>query len=303
VIGKLKRWLSDPPPERVFEITEYSLADAVSRTPGQPNEMTLEERGLIASPSVPNIQQRQLYKAPLEGLAAQERSKRTTTALVIPDYAVRMTVLDFEQFPEGEQERIALLRFRLRKTVPFPIDDAQLSYSIQLEQKGHIEVLAATMARPILEEYETIFTDAGYRVGVVTPSSLAALPLCETGEKGTTLLVKAAGPILSLLLIDQGKVRLVRCLDLTSDELEMQRGGNKAQAVTPLVQQTLAFAEDQLNQKVSRALLCGFEEETEPVASQMEQEFAIPFSPVKSKFGNTSTGNAGLLGLLEQYAA
>ncbi|HMF75638.1 MAG TPA: hypothetical protein VK604_08255, partial [Bryobacteraceae bacterium] len=214
---------------------------------------------------------------------------------------VRMAILDFEEFPVGEPERVALLRFRLRKSVPFPIDEAQLSYSVQMEEKGRIEVLAVAVARPILQEYETIFMDAGYRVGMVIPSSIAALPLCEAGQKGVTLLAKSAGPILSVLLAEQGRVRLVRCLDLTSDEHEKQRGWEKT--VPPLLQQTLAFAEDQLGQKVSRAVLCGFEEETEPLGAQMEREFGIPFSPVRSRFGVALKGNAGLLGLLEQYAA
>jgi type IV pilus assembly protein PilM len=300
MMGKLQRWLSDPPPDRVFEIAEYSLAEATSRNPGQPHETKLEERGLAASPSVPNIPNPEPYRNALARLAAGDGAKRMTTALVIPDYAVRMTILDFEEFPAGEPERLALLRFRLRKSVPFPIDEAQLSYSMQMEEKGRIEILAVTIARPILQEYETIFMDAGYRIGVVIPSSLAALPLCATSEKGTTLLAKVAGPILTVLLTDQGRVRLVRCLDLTIDEHEKQQGWDTT--VAPLLQQTIAFAEDQLGQKVSRALLCGFGEETDRLGAQMEREFGIPFSPLVSKFGNASTGTAGMFGLLEHFA-
>jgi type IV pilus assembly protein PilM len=300
-MGKLQRWLSDPPPDRFFEIAEYSLAEVSSRNPDQPQEAILEERGLTASPSLSNLLRPQLYRDALSQFSDKDGTKRMTSALVIPDYAVRMTILDFEEFPEGETERAALLRFRLRKSVPFPIDEAQLSYSVQLAENGRIEVLAVTVARPILQEYETIFVDAGYRVGVVVPSSLAMLPLCESSEKGTTLLAKSAGPILSVLLIDRGRVRLVRCLDLTSDEHERQQGWDKT--VAPLVQQTIAFAEDQLGQKVSRALLCGFDHETDSLKMQMEMEFGIPFAPVVSRFGRASTGSAGMLGLLEQYAA
>jgi type IV pilus assembly protein PilM len=302
-MGILQRWLSDPPPDRVFEITERSLAAGTWRDPRKSHSEPLEGLGLTASPSLPNIHNPSLYRKALERLPAIDGLKRMTSALVIPDYAVRMTILDYEAFPDGEPERLALLRFRLRKSVPFPIDEAQLSYSIQLEEKGRVEVLAVTMARPILQEYETIFMDAGYRVGVVTPSSLAALPLCASSEKGTTLLAKIAGPVLTVLLTDQGRVRLVRCLDLTSDEHEKQEGWDRT--VAPLVQQTIAFAEDQLGQQVSRALLCGFEDETAPLGEQMEREFGIPFSPVKSKFGEALAlkENTGLLGLLEQYAA
>jgi type IV pilus assembly protein PilM len=299
VTDKLQRWLSDPPPDRIFEIAEYSLAEVSWGDQGNPHNTLLGERGLVASPSLPNLLKPQLYRDALAQLAAKHREQRIISALVIPDYSVRMAVLDFKEFPTGEAERVALLRFRLRKSVPFPIDEAQLSYSVQMEEKGRVEVLTVTIARSILQEYETIFMDAGYRVASVMPSSLAALPLCASGVKGSTLLAKVAGPILSLLLTDHGRVRLVRCLDLTSDEHENQRGWSKT--VEQLVHQTIAFAEDQLGQKVSRGLLCGFEEEPVWIGDQMERQFGFPFAQVESRFGTALPANTGMLGLLEQF--
>jgi type IV pilus assembly protein PilM len=300
-MGIVQRWLLEPPPDRVFEITEFALAEASSRNPSQLNEERFTERGLAASPSLPNLLKPQLYRDAAAKAAARDGAKRMAGALVIPDYAVRMAILDFEEFPAGQPERLALLRFRLRKSVPFPIDEAQLAYAVQVEEKGRIEVLTVVVARPILQEYEAIFEDAGYQIGVVIPSSIAALPLCEANQNGITLLAKLAGSIVSVVLMEQGRVRLVRCLDLAADAHERQRG--REESVPPLVQQTLAFAEDQLGQKVSRGVLCGFERETEALRAQMEREFEIPFSLLRSRFGVAQKDNAGMLGLLEQYAA
>ena len=157
------------------------------------------------------------------------------------------------------------------------------------------------MARPILQEYEAIFQDAGYQIGLVIPSSIAVLPLCEVGQKGMTLLAKSAGSIVSVVLAEEGRVRLVRCLDLEEEAQAPVRG--REESVLPLVQQTLAFAEDQLGQKVNRGILCGFEQDTEALRTQMQKEFGIPFSQLRSRYGLALKGNAGVLGLLEQYAA
>lgn len=220
---------------------------------------------------------------------------------MIPDYAARMAILDFEQFPSGEEEQAALIRFRLRKTVPFHIDEAQLSYAIQVNQAKRVEVLAVTIARPILNEYEALFTDSGYRLGLVTPSCLATLRLCASENKTLTLLAKSAGSTLSVLLLQQDRVRLVRCLDLASSDGEpLEREEN---AVLPLLQQTLAYAEDQVGQPVGRLLLCGFGAAAERLGALTQREFGVPYSLVRSRFGATSQENAGLLGLLEQYAA
>ena len=274
---------------------------ASPRSPAQQKTDLLTERGLTASPAGPNVSRPQLYRDALA--RSVPKSKRSAAAaLVIPDYAVRMAILDFEQFPAGEEERTALLRFRLRKTVPFPIDEAKLSYVVQVQQPQHIEVLAVAIARPILEEYESIFTSAGYRVGLVTPSCLATLRLCSDAESGLTLLAKMAGSTLSVLLLDKGVVRLVRCLNFARSE-DSDQASDEERAVGPTLQQTVAYAEDQLSQPVTRLLLCGFGSETENLGRFASREFGIPYAPVRSKFGTASQENAGLLGLLEQYAA
>jgi len=211
-----------------------------------------------------------------------------------------MAILDFEAFPAKEEERNALIRFRLRKSVPFHIDDAAVAYSVQVNEPKRIEVLAIAIARPILSEYEALFTDAGYRVGLVTPSSIAALPLCTGPEAGLRLLAKVAGSTLSVLLLEQGRVRLVRCLDLAADEGEIPEGDFN---ILALLQQTLAYAEDQIGQPVTQLLLCGFGPETAAFGRLAQEELRIPYSGVRSRFGAASQQNAGLLGLLEQYAA
>lgn len=224
-----------------------------------------------------------------------------TAALVIPDYAVRMAILDFEAFPSGEEERSALIRFRLRKSVPFHVEEAQVSYSIQLQEQKRIEILAVAIAGPILNEYESLFHDAAFRIGIVTPSSIAALPLYATNETGLTMVAKIAGTTFSVLLLQQGRVRLVRCLDLAAGEADTTVQSDET--VLDLLQQTLAFAEDQLGERPRRLLLCGFGPQTDSVGRLAEQEFQIPYALVRSKYGAASQTNAGLLGFLERYAA
>lgn len=290
--------MSEPPPDHVFEITERALAVVSPRRPGPPNQELLAERGLAASPSAPNLLKPQSYAELLPRLTGDAAARRSRAALVIPDYAVRMAILDFEELPSGEAERAALVRFRLRKSVPFPIDEAQVSYSIQLQEAKRVEVLAVAVARPILEEYEAVFTGAGYRIGLVTPSSIATLPLCPPGERGLTVLAKAAESTFTVLLLDGGRVRLVRCIDIAGED----EAGRDPAVVLSLLQQTIAYAEDQIGQP-ARLLLCGFGAETDPLAALAESEFRLPCAAVRSRFGSPSRQNAGVFGLLEQYAA
>lgn len=257
------------------------------------------ERALTPSPSAPNLVRPESFRQIVDRVAPVSGSRRNSAALIIPDYAFRMTVLDFEDFPAGEEERLALLRFRLRKSVPFHVEDAKLAYSVQLQEAKRIEVLVVAIARAILLEYEAVLTEAGYRVGLVLPSTLAALPLFTTGN-GLTLVMKAAGTTLSVLLLQAGRVRLARCLDLSAGEDPVEYTSD---SVLDLVQQTVAFAEDQIGTKVDRVLLCGFGDRTESIGMLAQSEFAVPYENVRSKFGFPAQENAGLLGLLERFAA
>jgi type IV pilus assembly protein PilM len=309
-IDRIQHWIADPPPDQLFEITETSIAAGSPRAPSQHKHELLAERGLTASPSAPNLLKPYLYRDALPRLSPMNGAKRPATALVIPDYAVRMALLDFQEFPSGEPERAALIRFRLRKSVPFHIDEAQLSYSIQRAEPKRVDVLAVAIARPILDEYEALFVEAGYRVGVVMPSCLATLRLCDSAGTGLSLLIKAAGANVSVVLFEESRVHLVRCLDLTGSDLaetegesESDREHREGDVIIALLQQTLAYAEDQLGRAVARVLLCGFGPEADILGRRVEKEFGVAYAGVRSKFGGASQENAGLLGLLERYAA
>ena len=82
--------------------------------------------------------------------------------VVIPDTAVRVFVLDFDTLPARAAEAIPVLRFRLRKMVPFEVEHAGLSYQVLSQSKTEARVLVAVLPSNILEEYETVVRAAGY---------------------------------------------------------------------------------------------------------------------------------------------
>ena len=306
LVDVLQDWIREPAPDHLFEISERSIAAASPRNPGPPRQQTFMQPVLQVSPIATNFLNAQLCREAVAQLVPLDKSKRVRTALVIPDYAARMAILDFEELPSSEEERAALVRFRLRKSVPFSIEEAQVAYSVQSNVPKRVEVLAVAIARPILDEYEMLFADAGYRVGYVTPSSIAALPLCTSSESGLTLLAKAAGSTLSVLLLEQASVRLIRVLDLTGPETgnsESHMNDAEDFSVLALIQQTLAYAEDQLGQPVKRLLLSGFGSETDSVGTLAQSEFGIPYAALRSRFGALNQENAGVLGMLEQFVA
>ncbi len=145
--------------------------------------------------------------------------------VVIPDTAVRVFVLDFDSIPARTSEAIPVLRFRLRKMVPFDVEHAGLSYQILSESKTEARVLVAILPSNILEEYETAVRAAGYEPGAVMPSALAALATIDSSEP---LLAACLSKVAITTSITRGEdLLLYRTLDLPEDPqqrlLEVQR--------------------------------------------------------------------------------
>src|SRR5260370_14912206 len=92
---------------------------------------------------------------------------------ILPDTSVRVVLLDFETLPSKRDEAEAVVRFRLKKSLPFDPNDARISYHAQPTGKG-MRAVAAGVLNTVLEEYESAFRDAGSNPGLVRPSILAA---------------------------------------------------------------------------------------------------------------------------------
>ena len=116
---------------------------------------------------------------------AARRAWGGEVTLVVPDAAVRVLLLDFDTLPAKAAEALPVVRFRLKKLLPFDADDAQVSYQVmvELEEKALVRVVAVAMPREVLEEYEGVVREAGFEPGAVLPSTLAALAGLDEAER------------------------------------------------------------------------------------------------------------------------
>lgn len=131
---------------------------------------------------------------------------------VLPDAAVRVVLLDFETLPDKRDEAEEVVRFRLRKSLPFDVDKAKVSYHAQ-KANGTVRVIAAVTLRSIIEDYETAFQEAGFSPGMVVPSMLAALGGAPADK--ATLVVKVDARTTSIAILDDQQLLLFRTLENT----------------------------------------------------------------------------------------
>ncbi len=156
-----------------------------------------------------------------------EKSRNVT--LVVPDAAVRVLLLDFDELPAKAAEALPVVRFRLKKLLPFDADDAAVSYQVMASGRGGMQVLAVAMPKQVLADYEGVVREAGFEPGAILPSTLAAL--AGLGEDAMPRLVVNAGREgVTTAIVKGGVVLLHRTVDLEQDAAESTRRGSAAEA-------------------------------------------------------------------------
>ena len=186
-----------------------SALSAVARVP-------LAEGAVAPSLKPGNVVDRVAVTAAIRGALEQigERAngRDANLTLVIPDSAVRVLLLDFEALPSRESEALPLVRFRLKKLLPFDADEAMVTYQTMSTSKGVVRVLAVAIPRDVLSEYETAAREAGFEPGCVLPSTLACLAAVDDAEPA--LLVNANPNGVTAAIVRGGVLLLHRSVDL-----------------------------------------------------------------------------------------
>ncbi len=239
-------------PPTAVEITPEGVLAAAVPAPGQPPVYAFEPLApgsLLPGIGEPNLRAPEVVAAAIRSALDQVSPRSRAVTLIIPDTVVRVFVLDFDSLPAKPIEAFPVLRFRLRKMVPFDVEHAGLSYQVLVERKDEVKVLATVLPGPVLAEYESVVRAAGYEPGAVLPSSLAALAAIDSLE---ALLIANISPVALTTSISNGQdLLLYRTLDLP-DDLELRIG-----EVRRGVAVAAAYYEDKLGARPTRLHFAG----------------------------------------------
>ena len=199
---------------------------------------SLPEGALVPGLKVPNLADRQSVRVAMEKALGDLGVRSGAMTLVVPDAAARVLLLDFDALPSKRSEALPVVKFRLRKMVPFEVETAAVSYQVMAEKDGQLSVLVTVMPGDVLEEYETVAHDAGYEPGAVLPSTLAAAAAVE--GHGATLMMNHSAATVTTAVTQADEMLLHRSMDLPPDPAAREE--EMAQAVIT----ALAWYEDTL---------------------------------------------------------
>ncbi|MGO8720644.1 MAG: hypothetical protein ACLQMO_15735 [Acidobacteriaceae bacterium] len=173
--------------------------------------------------------------------------------IVVPDACTRVHILDFDTLPEKPQEVLPLVRFRLRRMLPFDADVAAVSYQMLnssgvAKKDAPVQVIAAAMPREVRDEIESMVRGMQREPGVLLPATLAAIAALP--DAGSHLLVHTEQDSMTTAITHNGELLLYRTTDrVDNDPSEM------AQAVLVAA----AYYEDTLHVSLEEVWVAGLE--------------------------------------------
>jgi type IV pilus assembly protein PilM len=267
---RVARWLdATPHPPVAMEIGADRVAVARWGRSGGPDAFAVElfpPGAVVPSAVETNLVNSGAAKNAVAKACERLRMKAEDVALILPDPVIRVFVQHFEDFPRSPEEAIPLLRWKLKKSVPFESDETIISYFRQAPRDAGVDIVTALARMRIIREYESLAEGVGLQPGVVLSSSLAALSLLD-GDK-PTLLARISGIALTTAIVRSGLLCGYRCT-----ELPASGAGLTPQMLLEEIFPVAAYYQDTWNEGISSVRIAGLGTRLAEFSGPLEREF------------------------------
>jgi Tfp pilus assembly PilM family ATPase len=195
--------------------------------------------------------------------------------LVVADPVAKVSLVKLQQVPVRAHDLAQVIRWQVRKSAPFSIDEAQVGFDFGLRGDDGQEFVVTVARRDIIAEYEAVCAEAGAHAGIVDVSTLnAANAVMASGTipPGDWLLVNVSAGWESIAIMRGQHLIFFR-----------SRGADGEGTLAELVHQTAMYYEDRLSGAgFSRVLLCGGAAagDVEPLRRTLSNRLATPVEAV-----------------------
>jgi type IV pilus assembly protein PilM len=280
------------PPAAVEITPEGVLAAALPAPAERPVYAfeTLPEGFVVPGIEEANLRAPEAVASAIRSALEQVSPRSRAITLIVPDTVVRVFMLEFDTLPAKNAEAIPVLRFRLRKMVPFDVEQAGVSYQILSQTKDLCKVLAAIIPGPVLAEYEAVVRAAGYEPGAVLPSSLAAIETVDAMEAVLAANLSARG--ITTLIANGQELLLYRNLELPEE------AGERAREIERTIAVATAYYEDRLGARPAKLYYTGNREAAVFAGWIGESELpVVELAPKPDAGAMTSLGHSSIAGV------
>lgn len=238
-------WLKTPPPDVAVAIDRAHVgAVRLERRGGRPVVAAHAVEALPAGAVTPALAASNMPDVGAVGPAvarvlSQIGGRTSRVALVVPDSVAKVSLLHLEKVPAREADLREILRWQIRKSAPFPVEQAVLGVSPGAQTAdGGRDFVVALAREDVIRQYEQACALAGAHAGIVDLATFGVLNSVVAGggaPGGDWLLVHVAETAITLVVIRGRQVIFFR-----------HRAEESEGTLADLIHQTAMYYEDRL---------------------------------------------------------
>jgi type IV pilus assembly protein PilM len=152
-------------------------------------------------------------------------------SLVLPDNLAKVSLLTLPERPASQRQLDELVRSKMRRAVPFRLEEAAISYQVLPVDGRQVALLVLLTPRQLIDRFEQAFAALGARVGLIDIATPNLINLCRqrlevaSRDGKDVALLNCASNYFSLVIVRNGRLIFFRCKTL-SPEGEAVKVGN-----------------------------------------------------------------------------
>jgi hypothetical protein len=206
-------------------------------------------------------------------------------------------ILTFETLPDNASEAEALIRWRMKEKLPYPPEEALVSFQVLAREPGQVEVLAVAARMAVLAEYEAAFNSGNGGAGLILPATLTLLPLLPADDRRGHLLLHVCSRWVTTVVVFAGRPCIWRTRDLGGAE------GDVGREVAAEAMRILASARDRLQADLGETWLCARPAASPEMAHALAEATSQEVQVLKPRAEIASILRAEERRLFEQFGA
>lgn len=110
----------------------------------------------------PNVTDPKGFVAALKEAHLRLLTKERGVSVSLPDAIGRVVLLELEARFKNREEGLDVIRWKLKKSLPFDIGSVHLDYqTLEEKENGSVSLLVSLISRPVVKQYEELLIEAG----------------------------------------------------------------------------------------------------------------------------------------------
>jgi type IV pilus assembly protein PilM len=174
----------------------------------------------------PNVLNPAAFVATVRETYLRLLTKTRRVSVSLPDATGRVVLLDLDARFRSRSEGADIIRWKMKKTLPYDIGEAHLDYQVLKEREtGEVSVLASFINRQVVNQYEELLLEAGMEPKRIDFTTFNLYRLftgrLELAENAVVMAIY--GDVVSMLIFYDGILEFYRAKEIAGGMREPNR--------------------------------------------------------------------------------